>query len=40
MLEVKMGMDGVEPYVLSLITLHKETQRFNGGKKILFFKWP
>lgn len=28
-----MGMDGVEPYVLSLITLPKETLRFNGDKK-------
>lgn len=31
MLEVKMGMDGVEPYALSLIPLPKETLRFSGG---------
>lgn len=36
-LGVKMGMDGVEPYVLSLITLPKETLRFSGGKKVLLF---
>lgn len=28
-----MGMDRVEPYVLSLIILPKETLRFNGDKK-------
>lgn len=39
MLEVKMGMDEVEPYVLSLIILPKETLRFSGKKKSAFFEW-
>lgn len=38
MLEVKMGIDEVEPYVLSLIILPKETPGFSG-KKFAFFEW-